>query len=259
MMNYIKSEWYRMTHSKECYVFTGILAGLALLLNLVLYVFSNYVPQFRYGTVPFSLSFLASGLNILFLAGVAFVSVLYGQEKRNGLVKNAVSYGISREQLFIGKCIISAVVSICSMIVILVVFIGSAVLLLEPGNIEHTVAITLRGVASMIIAAIAYEVLAIGLYTICEKEMVSYVVWYIIMAMIPQISNYLGIRYEVFRMISSWMPYTLLNNEVTITLGNWNCLWETPEGFMKCMISGSICFVLFFVFGLLACKKQEIV
>lgn len=258
MLNYMKSEWYRMTHSKESYVFTGIMAGLALLLNLILFVFSRFEPGFRYATVSFSLSFLASSMNILFLTGAALVSVLYGNEKKNGLTKNIISYGLSREQLFIGKCIISTVVSICSMVVILIVFIGSAVLLLEQGNIENAVEITLRGVASAISAAIAYEVLAIGLYTICEKDIVAYVVWYSIVAIIPQICDLLGMKYELFHKIASWLPNSLFNNQVYVTFGNWNCLWETPEGFMRCMITGMIWLVVFLFMGLLVCKKQEV-
>ena len=41
MRNYIKSEWYRVTHTSTIYVFTGVLAGLALLLNLVLWFFDK--------------------------------------------------------------------------------------------------------------------------------------------------------------------------------------------------------------------------
>ena len=45
MRNYIKSEWYRVTHTPTFYVFTGILAGLTLLLNLALWFLDKVDPE----------------------------------------------------------------------------------------------------------------------------------------------------------------------------------------------------------------------
>ena len=41
MMNYTKSEFYRIFITKEIYTAAGLLAGIALLLNIALYFFGN--------------------------------------------------------------------------------------------------------------------------------------------------------------------------------------------------------------------------
>lgn len=258
MMNYIKSEWYRMTHSKEIYMFTGILAGTALLFNTLLFVMAQIEEGFRYATVSFSLSMFVCSLSVLFYSSLALVGMFCGQEKKNSLLKNVVAYGISREEIFIGKCIVFTLISICSMFIILFVYIGSAVLLLEQGPIENVVVISLRGVTSMLLAAVAYEVLVIVLYIIFEKEIVSCIMWYVIMALVPELCILLGMKYEFFGKLASWMPCGLLRKEVTITLSTWKCVWETSQGFVRCLITGGVWLILFLVWGLLVCKKQEV-
>ena len=45
MMNYNKSELYRIFITKEIYTAAGLLAGIALLLNVALYFFGNSSPR----------------------------------------------------------------------------------------------------------------------------------------------------------------------------------------------------------------------
>lgn len=258
MLNYVKSEWYRITHSATMYVFTGILAGLTLLLNIILYVLDKYEPGFPYGTVAFSLSNLAVNLSLLFLVGVIIVSLLFSSEKKTGVLKNSIAFGISREEIFVGKCIVSSAVSVCSLIVILVVYMGSAVLLLEPGIEPHAVSITLRGIACVLIMAVASEIFMIGLCTFFEKEMIAAIAWYLIVAVLPRIFVIIGFKSEIFRRIAAWMPYNYLSSEVNINMSGWSCMWETPEGVAKCLISGAIGLIVFLLLGLGICKKQEV-
>lgn len=258
MLNYMKSEWYRITHCATIYVFTIVMAGLTLLLNVASFVMDKTDPGFPYGTVAFSLSFLASGMTLIFLVGAVVVSLLFSGDRKNGLLKNAVAFGISREKIFYAKCIVCAAISFCSLVVILVVYIGSAVLLLEPGIEPDAVAILLRGVGYTLILAVAFEVLAIALYNYFEKEMLAYVIWYLIMALIPSVIELLGAKYEVFRRIATWLPNNFLTDEVLVNMSGWNCMWETPQGAAKCLISGVIGLVVFLIVGATLCRRQEV-
>jgi len=258
MFNYIKSEWYRITHSATMYVFTGIMAGLALLLNIALYVLDKYDAGFPYGTSAFSLSNLASGMVLLFFVGVIIVSLLFSGEKKNGTLKNSIAFGISREEIFVGKCIVSAAISICSLVVILIVYMGSAVLLLEPGVEPDALLITLKGVACVLIMAVASEILIIAFTSFFEKEMLALIMWYLIMVFLPQICSLIGLKSEIFRRIAAWMPYNYLSSEVIVNMSGWSCMWETSGGMAKCLISGIIGLIVFLLFGLGICKKQEV-
>lgn len=258
MLNYMKSEWYRITHSSTMYVFTGIMAGLALLFNILHFVFDKIIEGFLYAQVSFSLSMLAGSMTLLFYVGVIVISLLFAGEKKTGVLKNSIAFGISREEIFLGKCVVSAAISVCSLIVILVVYMGSAVLLLEPGVEPNAVPITLRGVASVLIMAVAFEILTIALLTFFEKDIVAYIAWYLIMAVLPQICSIIGLKSDIFKSIAAWMPYNYLSSEVAINMRGWNCLWETPEGAAKCLISGAIGLIVFLMLGLGICKKQEV-
>ncbi len=258
MLNYMKSEWYRIVRSATMHAFAGILAGLTLLYNIILFLCDKYDASFPYGTVSFSLSMLASGMTIFFFVGMIIVSLLFVGDKKNGILKNAVSFGISREKIFLGKCIISTVVSICSLLVILVVYLGSAVLLLEPGVEPMAVFVLLKGIGYMLLMAIAFEVLGIALCSFFEKEMPAYLVWYLIMAGVPWICRIIGLKLEFFRTIAAWMPYNYLDSEVLVNMSGWSCLWDTSQGAAKCLISGGIGLVAFLIIGLRLSKKQEV-
>ena len=46
MLNYIKGEGYRITHSRGMYVAAGIASGLLVLMNLVLYISNQNITNF---------------------------------------------------------------------------------------------------------------------------------------------------------------------------------------------------------------------
>lgn len=258
MRNYIKSEWYRVTHTSIIYMFTGVLAGLALLVNLVLWFLDKVDPTFPYGTTAFSLSNLVCMMTMLFYVGMILVYLIFADDKKNGSLKNSIAFGISRTEIFLGKCVVSTLISLISLAVILVVFLGSAVLLLEPGVEPHAVKITLQGVACVIPMAVASEVLGIAFCNFCQKEVVAGIDWYAVMVAIPQICFILGLKFEPWAKIAAWMPNNYLSKEIMVNMSGWNCLWQTPEGVAKCLISGFIGLIVFLAFGLIVSKKQEV-
>ena len=62
MANYMKSEFYRILHEKTIYLLTFVIMGLAVFVNVVLYLFSTLTPQFRYGTVRFVFGLLITDM-----------------------------------------------------------------------------------------------------------------------------------------------------------------------------------------------------
>lgn len=254
MINYIKSELYRILHTKNIYIVTLILCGVTLFVNGILFLFSQLDRGFIYGTVSFSLSNLVTSIDIVFLVGACIVFVLYN-EKNN--IKNVISYGISREKIFIGKCIVSAIFSICILFLVLAVFVGTSVLLLEPGPIEGAVMILFKGIACILIMAIAFQVLAIALYDHYKKVVYAFLVWYLIEDTIPYLFLLIGLKVDVFAKIAVWMPYNYLSRNY-IRMDCWECIWQTSEGVSKCIISGIIGLVIFLAVGLKLCKKQEV-
>lgn len=257
MLNYLKSEFYRILHGREIYSATAALAGLTVLMNLVLFAFDRLTPDFPYATVTFSLNMMTGSMPMLLMAGLIIVLFLFSDEYKNGTLKNTISYGISRNAFFTGKCIACAVAAFLSMLVVLAVYIGSAYLLL---NAEGSMPVRqlLTGTAVNLPAAFASVILASALCCRFKKETAVVLWWLGIIWWLPMVCFFLGLKIESNERISEWMPWNYLKYEVSVNMSGYSCLWDTPEGVAKCLIAGSIGILVFYVAGILVFHKREI-
>lgn len=256
MLNYLKSEWYRISRGKELYLLVGILCAIVLAANVLLRVMTT-TPDFPYSTVRFSLSNLISSLGMLFFAAGLLVWVLFSDDRKDGTFKNAIAYGISRRTLFVGKCIVSVVVGLGGLVVVLAVYIGSAVLLLE-GSAESVIYL-LKGVAAALPFTIACVVLAVAVFATLTKPITAFWVWLAIVFIIPSVLNMVGLMIEPVATLASWMPINFFANEVSVNQsGVAQFLWDTPTGLMKCLIAGLTGVVIFAGVGLWRADKTEL-
>ena len=113
MLNYIKSELYRITHSATLYIVTLCFAAAPLLVNLMLFSFGRSIPDYPYSTTSFSYSNIVANPMFYCIAALCLVFALYEGNKKNGNLKNVVASGISREKIFAGQfivCLLTAIV-----------------------------------------------------------------------------------------------------------------------------------------------------
>lgn len=257
MTNYIKSEWYRILHGKELYVTTAVMSGIVLLMNLVLLFFNQMTSEFRYGTVRFSLNTFTAVPFIMVAMGAIVAACLLIDDRRNGVLRNAIAYGISRTSILIGKCIIGALTALIIMAVVLAIYVGSAYLLLD--NPEW---LPLREMLSAIGASLpcaaASLVLTLVLGSLLQKEMHVVLWWFAVFYGIPLITFLIGLKVELVGKISQWMPYNFLRAEVLVNMNSYQCLWDTPDGLAKCLIAGTVGIIIFLIFGIWRFNKQEL-
>lgn len=257
MLNYIKSEFYRIFHGKQIYGFTAAISGAAILFNIILYLFNRFDPNFPYGNIWFSMNNLTGSLTVMFIGGAAITNVLFTDEHKNGTLKNTISFGISRGQFFTGKCIVCGVACLFSMIVILTAFIGSAYLLLD-GERDVTVVLRLKGILVNIPAAYAAVILAVALMSRFKKEAAAIAWWAGIMWTVPTFCFYMGLKIDWLNRIAEWMPWNYLKFEVAVNMAGYKCLWDTPEGLAKCLIAGGLGIIVFYIGGIIGFRKREI-
>jgi len=236
---------------------TAVLCGFALFLNIILFVFGNEDSEFRYATTWFSLSNLTANLDFILVCALVIVALLFSGEKKNGTLKNSLAYGVSRNDMFVGKCIVCSIAGMLSMIVILVVYIASSYLLLDNTSILP-MQILLKGICFTIPSAIASIVLAVTLFSICDSEITAIIWWLGIMYLVPTIFYYIGFRVELFSLISEWMPENFLSKEVAINLSGYDCLWDTSYGAIRCLVSGIAGILVFGVIGMTKFNKKDI-
>lgn len=257
MLNYIKSEFYRIFHGKEIYALTAVFSGLAVLVNVILYLFGRYTKDFQYGNIWYSLNNLSANMSILLLSGMLVTAFLFSDEYKNGTVKNVVSFGISRIRFFTGKCIVCALASVAIMVVVLSFFIGSSYLLLEGAG-DITVLVRLKGVAANLPMAFASVILTVALLCLIKKESIVAIVWVVIMSCIPIFCFFMGLKIGWLEKVAEWMPWNYLKYEVNVNMSQYECLWDTPEGLAKCLIAGVAGMVIFYLLGVVGFRRKEI-
>ena len=115
MINYLKSECYRLLHKKGLY-FTSLLCFLLIAAAAAaLSYFKENEPGFPYVTTSFFYSNVIGSGWLIIIVGVIFNSALTGKDLF--VVKQSVSFGISRNMIFWGKLLLT----LCNFILICVV------------------------------------------------------------------------------------------------------------------------------------------
>lgn len=259
MMNYIKSEFYRVSHSRGIYFLTAILAILSFLLNAVLGWFgSTGGSSFPYATTSFSYSNLVANPMLFCIMGAVIGIFLYEGNRRNGNLKNTIAFGISRTKVFAGECIAAAVSAVFSLIIVISVYIVSAVALLEhTGPVSLTDLLTeIPAVFFIVVASLISGIACIEAF---EKDSVGIIIWLTIWFIIPKVLFYLGLRSDMIHSIAMWMPANFFGTDVmSVNMSQSITAWGTAEGMAKCLISGIIGIIVFSLSGVVVLRKREL-
>ena len=274
MLNYIKSECYRISHQPTLYVTTGILCLLSISVIAFLAVFNWKAYDFDLAYTGFAYSWPISAPSLyLFMAAIIPASI-YSCVHKYGDVKNTVAGGLSRVQIFAGKCITSLLAATIVMIIVLAVWIASTELLLEPGG-PFTARDLLLEVPAVYLIAAANVITVQLFYELFKRELLVAFAWAAIWLILPTVLFSFGIQFDVLANIANWMPYQFLKNAVeiqTITGGKllnsaWqitvaeqvgSVLWYTRDGLFKCLLSGTIGVAVFSFSGWLLLRHRDL-
>lgn len=257
MLNYMKSECYRTIKGKGFYTAIVILGGMVLAMNVILALSGHYIPGFAYGTFRFSLNMYTEYMFWTVVLGAVVPACLFFDDRRNGVLKNAVSYGIAREKLFLGKCIVAFFFTFLVLCAVLAVYVGSAYLLLKNPEWEPLREM-LMGVVSALPSAAASLVFSMLLGCIFQKDMTAVLVWVSVYYLIPMAFFIVGMKFDLFARIFRWMPYSFLSVESLVTMGDYQCLWDTADGLFRCQLSGFAGILIFLVLGIWRFPKTEL-
>lgn len=137
MINYLKSENYRLLRKKSLYITSGVSFLLIIAAALILYFSGVYDASFPYANSAF---FYANviGNNLLILL-VAFLFNLALTGKDMALIKQSVSFGVSRNTIFWSKLILTLgyFLVICVLGMVLMVGLGENIFLKEEQTISN--------------------------------------------------------------------------------------------------------------------------
>ena len=155
MFKQLRCDLYKIFHRFYFYVLTLALGGLCILINVVL-----LNPQGTPAPLSLSWQFLANLLSYgLFLLPM-LTEIVLAEENREHTMKNAVSFGMARNTLFLSKFLTSVVLGIILIAAILVFYGGSSLMLL-PKDADFTAELV-RQLFAKIGAACAVYVAALA-------------------------------------------------------------------------------------------------
>lgn len=259
MLNYIKSELYRALHSKEIHGTAIGLLAIILSMNLVLFLMKD-VEHFRYGSASFSYSMLVS-VPMMYCYVAADVAVmLYESDRRNGTMGNSIAHGISRMQLFAGKCIICFTVSLILLAAALPVYIGSASLLHAQG--PTTAQDMLLEIPAMSLIATGSLILAVVLLDLFQNSFFSVLTWLTVMLLLPKLLLFAGMLLpfggDALMDAAMWMPANFIPAGTRVNMSECVTIWDTGAGMARCLLSGAAGILVFGLAGVLLLRKRDI-
>lgn len=255
MANYIKSEFYRVFHTKSVYLLTGACLLVVLLYNVLLWFMATFTMDFPWATTKHAFSTLEADMHIPLFLSAVMGSVVVSDDIKHRTINNSVAFGLSRRQIYLSKVIVGIAASAVCLLVTEAGLIGSGYLLLENSGIAYTLSL-LKGTAACVPAWIAGMTAFISLYYVTGKESTSIWSWILIMVAVPTVVGLLGMKFELCTRLSSWMLYTMVS--YTEPSGEWLIYnWSTAAGFLKCQEAGVIGTSLFIVLGILAIRRRE--
>ena len=259
MLNYIKSEFYRVFHTKGFYIFNGACMALMLSMNLTLWGVARTTQGFPYATTSFPFSMLyCGGFQAALFLTFALSSLIFGAEFKNRTINNSIAGGCSKEVLFLGKLIVTLVCCALTLVLVEGTLIGSAYLLLEDAGMEALNKLLLGSVAS-IPGLICGSCGAVALFYTLGSDSKATWAWMILFIGVSAAISLLGMKFQTMNYLSQWLVYNVLGESTpNPSTGSFQMVWETTEGFWRLVLSGVIGTIVFFITGLVGVRKVEV-
>lgn len=256
MMNYIKSELYRISVSKPFHFFVGGCMAVLLAMNVLLRTLKHYYPDFQYATTGFAFSMVSTSFSVVLILTLFVGNMVFANEYKNRTWLNSIAAGYSRGELFLGKVIAGMIVSLLALSAALLVLIVSAYLLLENSGPEALLGL-LRGVLLNLPIFAAGEIGAYALFSLMPGKDAGAWTWIAVIIGFPMVCSMLGMKFQIFATIYEWCLNTVASAYGETETGAAVMAFMTEQGMWRCLVSGFTGIVIFLILGLLGISRRE--
>ncbi|MBQ3512319.1 MAG: ABC transporter permease [Lachnospiraceae bacterium] len=257
MMNYMKSELYRIWRSKGIYLLIGGCMILMLAMNLVLWAFGKSYDFFTYATTKFSFSMLETGMQTAFFITLMISCMIFGDEYKHRTFSNVTAFGYSKMTVFFSKWMITLFVSAIGLVLVVGTLLGSGWLLLEHSNVGE-----IEGVLKAVVVCIPIFICGVtGAYVfifLLKNETKVIWTWLGVFIGVAMPISLLGMKFKFLEHLSKWLVFDILG-DVTIdeAAGDWYMIWETSEGLTRTILAGVLGTIVFLVIGMIGMRKKK--
>ena len=246
MLNYIKSELYRVARQKGVYVFGGICAGLLVLMNIVLAWIKWGDSTFRYGSKGSPQEFGYRNK----------MEFSFGDEYKDRTIGNSTAFGDSPVMVYLGKIIVSLIVSVITLAVVVAIFVGSAYLLLEDSG-PAALWEMLRDYLANSLFLVQGVLAAVTFCFLSGSKGAATWIWLAVYEAFPMVVSLLGLKFSFFSKLDGWLAGNLAGSHTYIGKEA-IAFWQTPEGLMKLLVAGCAGIVIFLILGILGVRRKEL-
>lgn len=225
MINYIKSESYRLTRKIPLHITSMVACVLIIVLGFVLNFFGKNEANFPYATSFFFYGNIVNGSMLIFIIGLLVNSSLTGKDLST--IKQSLSFGISKSTIFWSKLILTLMyfVILCSIGMILMGVLGET-LFTDSGS--HLKSFLLASVNMLPIVLSAF-ILVHAMQMNRIGTIYSIIALIVIFTMSDGIMNLLFRLFDPLDELYKWAPSSLLNenalsyaeNAVTFSWASW--------------------------------------
>lgn len=258
MLSYLKSEGYRLFHNKWSYLFIIICSVLLVSSNILLAVVKATDPTFPYATTAFAFSCFYTSIIFIYFLCISVAAIVFGNEHSNHTMKNTISYGVSRGNIYFGKLFIEIVYAIIAFTIITGCDIAAAYLLLENSGIEQLH--LLLNTCFVIIPLCLFGLAVTNCFLFIVESTgaaVSSVIG--LLLVFPLICNMLGMKFSAFSDLAKIMPYNMINN---ISFDFKKAVLFLPtdgvSSYYLYWITGLVELILITLIGFLVFRKKEV-
>ena len=220
MINYLKSEIYRMSLMKSTYLLPITLLGFIFFMLGLTYFLALDNPNFPYNNARFIFTFTQSSIAVVLFILPFLVNNIFADEYENGTFKNCVAYGVDRKVLYLGKLILMVSYAVLVSAVILVLFILGTNILMESGTTYDIESQRLFIIAIFQSSPVFLAVLSFShmLSFVTKKTSSHWVIYFLIIIAFPTVLARLQFGMDS-RFVNLLFSLTPMNSLTTIATG----------------------------------------
>lgn len=243
MMNYLKSELYRLSRKKSMYLFLS----LCLVVPLIMTLMTLSANSENYTNTQFVFRFAQNAWSILIFITPIMVSLIQMDDFSDGTFKNMISFGLSRKTIFISKWLLSVLfLIVAGLLTYLTLTISVFTVLPNTGSGSYaSFNASMLGVLPLVLAAVTVS------HCICflsGKIMMHALVYIFLMVLLPEFYYmYANIEPVLIAFVNKvpLFPFAALNDK----------LWQQQNGYLLCWALG---LVYMFAAFLLSYRQVEV-
>lgn len=257
MLNYYKSERYRIRHIKSLYLFAAFLCIIIVVVNAIIAKASLQAAGGA-GQLNTAAGFRAvtNRMTMVMMLIMAAVYLIFGEEYWKKTFKNTLSFGISRSQLLLGRFLaVAEAVTVIYFSLMLFYCLVSTLLLPQAGIGEYTD--FWKAVFAFYPCMLGCAALELMFLFVIPNGVLASLLWFAAIGYVPMLFAKLSESIPAFERVYRWFywvqagGYSVNGERAVFPL-------ETGEAVIRLLLSGIFGAVLFTVIGMVLFRKKEI-